>query len=116
MKHAAVLSIAIICTITSAGAFADQIIYVDAGALGSNDGSSWQDAYTYLHDALADANSLPNPPEIWVAQGIYRPDRSTAARGDLDRCTPTTCVLALVSLGGTLSVAGAPSYQFWAAR
>ncbi len=49
-----------------------QIIYVDADANGLNDGSSWTDAYNYLQDALADANSGD---EIWVAEGIYKPDQ-----------------------------------------
>jgi len=54
------------------GAAVGQIIYVDADANGVNDGSSWTDAYNYLQDALADANSGD---EIWVAEGIYKPDQ-----------------------------------------
>ncbi len=50
-------------------------IYVDADAAGANDGSSWADAYKYLQDALADANSADKPVEIRVAQGIYKPDQ-----------------------------------------
>jgi len=61
-------------------------IYVDANALGANNGSSWADAYRFLQDALADANSSDKPVEIWVAQGIYRPDRSsTEPNGTGDR-------------------------------
>lgn len=78
MKHAAVLSIAIICIIASAGARADQIIYVDAGATGSNNGSSWQDAHIHLQDALAQAMSAAKPVEIWVSSGSYTPDSSKA--------------------------------------
>jgi len=77
MKRRAVLSIVIICIIASDRALADQVIYVDAGALGSNDGSSWQDAYTYLQDALKQAESAAKPLEVWVAEGTYTPDRST---------------------------------------
>ena len=51
------------------------VIYVDDDATGSNDGSSWADAYTYLQDALADADNSAKPVEIRVAQGIYKPDR-----------------------------------------
>jgi hypothetical protein len=51
-----------------------EIIYVDAGAAGANDGSSWADAYNYLQDALADAHDLPKPVEVRVAEGVYRPD------------------------------------------
>ena len=52
-----------------------QVIYVDAGAAGANDGSSWADAYDHLQDALVDANSADKPVEIRVAQGVYRPDQ-----------------------------------------
>lgn len=54
---------------------AGRIIYVDADASGANDGSTWQDAYKYLQDALADANSAQKPVEIRVAQGVYKPDQ-----------------------------------------
>ncbi len=53
---------------------AKQVIYVDDDAIGSNDGSSWEDAYVYLQDALADANTAEKPVEIRVAQGTYKPD------------------------------------------
>jgi len=49
-------------------------IYVDANTPDNNDGSSWANAYKYLQDALADANSNPDVNEILVAQGIYTPD------------------------------------------
>ncbi|MCF7958618.1 MAG: hypothetical protein K9M57_09250 [Phycisphaerae bacterium] len=50
-------------------------IYVDPNALGANDGSSWPNAYTNLQDALAAANSMAKPVEIWVARGVYKPDQ-----------------------------------------
>ncbi len=50
----------------------DQIIFVDADAVGANNGSSWTDAFNYLQDALAAAASGD---EIRIAQGVYRPDR-----------------------------------------
>jgi hypothetical protein len=52
-----------------------RIIYVDDDAAGANDGSSWENAYVYLQDALADANSAEKPIEIRVAQGIFKPDQ-----------------------------------------
>ncbi len=42
-----------------------QITYVNSDASGSNDGSSWADAFTDLHDAL------PNGNEVWIAKGTY---------------------------------------------
>jgi probable HAF family extracellular repeat protein/predicted outer membrane repeat protein len=50
-------------------------IYVDDDAAGANDGSSWDNAYNYLQDALTDANSSTVPVEIFVAQGVYKPDQ-----------------------------------------
>ncbi|UCG49334.1 MAG: hypothetical protein JSU94_06025 [Phycisphaerales bacterium] len=58
-------------------AVAGHVIYVDVDAVGANDGSSWINAYKYLQDALADANSSPKPIEIRVAEGIYTPDQGS---------------------------------------
>jgi hypothetical protein len=46
-------------------------IYVDAGAHGKNDGSSWANAFVYLQDALTKA--LPGD-TLRVAEGLYWPD------------------------------------------
>ena len=45
-------------------------VYVKLVATGNNDGTSWNNAYTDLTDALA--NVLPGY-QIWVAQGTYYP-------------------------------------------
>ena len=45
--------------------------YVDAAATGNNDGSSWENAFIYLQEALAKAAKTE---EIHVAAGLYRPD------------------------------------------
>ncbi|MBN1491785.1 MAG: right-handed parallel beta-helix repeat-containing protein [Phycisphaerae bacterium] len=64
------------------------IVYVDANAEGANDGTSWENAFAELADALVlvagapiPAPSGPNPAvtagapiEIWVAAGTYYPD------------------------------------------
>jgi hypothetical protein len=50
------------------------IIYVDAGASGTNNGSSWSNAYTDLQVALSVA--FIND-EVWVKGGIYKPTATT---------------------------------------
>ncbi len=49
------------------------IIYVKADANGANDGTSWQNAYTDLQDAIDEAECVVN--QIWVAAGTYKPSR-----------------------------------------
>ncbi len=50
----------------------EKLFYVDDDAVGANNGSSWIDAFNYLQDALAAARYGD---QIFVAQGIYKPDR-----------------------------------------
>ncbi|MGK0364175.1 MAG: hypothetical protein ACI85O_001232 [Saprospiraceae bacterium] len=45
--------------------------YVKSDATGTNDGSSWDNAYITLHDALGNYNEND---EIWVAAGTYLPE------------------------------------------
>lgn len=60
------------------GSFAyGKVIYVDDDAAGANDGTSWENAYLNLQDALADADSAPKPVELCVAQGVYKPDQGS---------------------------------------
>jgi hypothetical protein len=51
-------------------ATAQPIIYVDADATGSDNGTSWADAYEELDDALEVA---ADGAQIWVAEGVYKP-------------------------------------------
>ncbi|UCG46751.1 MAG: right-handed parallel beta-helix repeat-containing protein, partial [Phycisphaerales bacterium] len=66
----------LIAALPLAGVFG-RTIYVDDSAAGANDGSSWLNAYNYLQDALADANSSGEPVEIRVAEGKYQPDKDS---------------------------------------
>lgn len=52
---------------------AQSVLYVNATANGSNNGSSWTNAYNNLDSALAYSQSGDS---IWVAKGIYKPDNS----------------------------------------
>ncbi|MBN2589978.1 MAG: hypothetical protein JXA96_08945 [Sedimentisphaerales bacterium] len=55
------------------------ILYVDQYAVGRNDGSSWNNAYNYLQDALARCWWKR---EIRVAQGVYKPDQGAGLSSD----------------------------------
>lgn len=57
--------------------FSTNIIYVDADAMGSNDGTNWTNAFVELRDAIDESASGD---QIWVADGIYFP----TSTGDRD--------------------------------
>lgn len=48
-------------------------VYVHESAIGLNNGTSWENAFTDLQDAIYTANRYGNIEEIWVAEGTYRP-------------------------------------------
>ena len=94
------LAVSLFLMILAATALPAGTIYVDDDANGLNNGTSWADAYNYLQDALADANSSPKPVEIRVAQGIYKPDQdSNHPTGTGDR-NATFCLKNSVALKG----------------
>ncbi|MCB0760364.1 MAG: hypothetical protein KDC12_02495 [Flavobacteriales bacterium] len=49
------------------------VVYVDKDATGANDGTSWEDAFISLHDALS--NTCDHS-EIWIAEGMYWPNEN----------------------------------------
>ncbi len=74
-------------------------LYVKWNAAGANNGTSWVNAFTKLQDALAKANSCSNVVEIWVAEGNYYPDETTAANSN-DRFSSFYLKTGLAIYGG----------------
>ncbi|MBV1924685.1 MAG: T9SS type A sorting domain-containing protein [Flavobacteriaceae bacterium] len=53
-------------------------IYVDINASGTNDGTSWNDAYTNLQDAINEATNSPGvEDDIFISEGVYVPTETT---------------------------------------
>ncbi|MHC4498877.1 MAG: right-handed parallel beta-helix repeat-containing protein, partial [Planctomycetota bacterium] len=56
------------------GAYESPMVwFVNEDATGANNGTCWDDAFTNLQDALAEAS---DGHEIWVAEGTYEPNES----------------------------------------
>lgn len=55
-----------------------QRVHVSATAARGGDGQSWSTAFVYLQDAFLAAQTRQGVTEIWVAVGVYKPDRDTA--------------------------------------
>jgi len=85
-----------------------RVIYVDTDATGTNDGSTWENAYKYLQEALADASSMAKPVEIRIAQGVYRPNQGLVAIPEFDWRTTTFQMLNGVILKGGYAGLGEP--------
>ncbi|MEN6578956.1 MAG: right-handed parallel beta-helix repeat-containing protein [Phycisphaerales bacterium] len=68
------VAVSLLATCTAWG----RVIYVDDDAPTGGSGASWARAYRFLQDALAEADGSKPPVEVRVAQGIYKPDRSSA--------------------------------------
>ena len=60
---------------------AEAVVYIDDDAAVGGDGTSWQTAYRYLQDGFVSAalQSSPEPVELRLAQGIYKPDQDAAS-------------------------------------
>jgi parallel beta-helix repeat protein len=84
---------------------ADGMIYVDATAIaGAKNGTSWEDAFIHLQDALAIA--IVDPCEIRVAQGTYRPDHDSANPSGSKQRTNTFQLISDVQIYGGFPLGG----------
>lgn len=66
-------SAGVACAATS---LAQSIVYVNRAAAPGGDGHSWGTAFRDLQDAL----TVSSPIQVWVAQGVYTPDRASGDR------------------------------------
>jgi len=73
--HVFILSMVLLSGTVSA----QGILYVNLIAIGSNNGSDWNNAYTSLQSALTAATSGD---QIWVAKGTYFPSVEVGGTGD----------------------------------
>ena len=75
---------------------AQTIIYVKSDAPGSGDGTSWNDAFAHLNDALAIAVAGD---QVWVAVGTYHPDQGSG-QTDNDRAATFQLPVGVAIYGG----------------
>lgn len=78
------IDIAVNFSIVSEETTAPIIYYVDDGATGANDGTSWTDAFTSLQSALSAATISGT--EIWIAAGTYKPGAAQANSFSKAKC------------------------------
>jgi hypothetical protein len=70
------VTILVAAALLSTTADASTVLYVDDDAVAGGDGLTWNTAYRFLQDALADAAASGGTVgEVRVAQGVYVPDR-----------------------------------------
>ena len=91
------------------------ILYVSGNASGENDGTSWDNAFVNLQDALALASTCPNVTQIWVAQGTYYPDEG-GNNTDNDRNAAFVMQNGLAIYGGFAGIETMLSQRDWVAH
>ncbi len=102
-----VLAVIAAMMLITAAAQAGPVLHVDDDAPLSDDGLSWNTAYRFLADALADASG-GGISEIRVGQGTYQPDRDEAnPKGSGDRGATFQLINGISLMGGFAGL-GAP--------
>jgi len=101
MKKFLALLLATLLTLTSLGArparAVGSVIYVNDNAPGTpHDGTSWNNAYKNLQNALSAA--VPGD-QIWVATGVYRPDEGSGQTNN-DRYASFSLINGVAIYGG----------------
>ena len=87
-------------SVISGAAHGGGALYVDDDAPAGGDGTSWDTAYRFLQDGLADASG-GGVTEIRVAQGTYKPDRDeTNPDGTGDREATFQLINGMALMGG----------------
>ncbi|MDD2550927.1 MAG: right-handed parallel beta-helix repeat-containing protein, partial [Bacteroidales bacterium] len=74
MKKITLLLCISACLLIGFPLYSQTIVYVNQSASGSDNGTSWVDAYTSLQNALTSASVGD---ELWVAAGTYKPTGTT---------------------------------------
>lgn len=83
------------------------IYYVDHNATGSNDGTSWTNAFTTLQSAIAVVAGFEDKGTILIADGTYYPDEGT---GQLNNDRRNSFVFPnMVQIYGGYAGVGAPN-------
>jgi len=84
------------------------VLYVDDDAPPGGDGQSWDTAFRYLQDALAEAYFGVGAEEIRIAQGTYRPDQDEGGNVTPGDREATFDLIDAITLRGGYAGLGAP--------
>ncbi|MDD5326714.1 MAG: choice-of-anchor Q domain-containing protein [Phycisphaerae bacterium] len=84
------------------------VIYVDADASPGGDGSSWENAFIYLQDAL---DAADEGFQIWVAEGVYKPDANSSVPSGTHLRTSTFQLPEGVAVYGGFPAGGCWEYR-----
>jgi predicted outer membrane repeat protein len=89
-----------------------KVIYVDAGATGANNGTSWGDAYVHLQDGITNAVANDEIRVAGGAGGVYCPDRGVGYTPG-DRMTSFVLKSRVMILGGFPPGGGTVEERDW---